>query len=144
VNEKTDTDVGRILAVLAAQIDEALREADASVNDLTRAFSDASAGPIAQPKRPARMNLLEAIKALQFFDRLSQRLRHVHQGIALTADYMQSADSGAAQLQALRDRVHACFSMETERALFERIVAAPPSQPHRPDAGEDSGTVELF
>jgi hypothetical protein len=142
----SDADVGRILAVLAAQIDEALREADTSVNDLTRAFADASAGPIAQPKRPARMNLLEAIKALQFFDRLSQRLRHVHQGLALTAHFMENASDGdgGAQLKALRARVHACFSMETERALFERIVTAPPSHPPRPDAGEDSGTVELF
>jgi len=118
-----------------AQLDAALRDSDAQVERLTRCLSALAADlqqlqaraqsapvvPDADLARSMQDSLQGAIKALQFYDKLIQRLQHVRSGLAIPADATEDATEEPDWKQIL-DRVRARYSMVEERVLFDFMM----------------------
>jgi hypothetical protein len=70
-----------------------------------------------------RTSVAAAVKALQFYDKLIQRLTHVRSGLAIPAD--ATADLGAASSvdwNDILDQVRSRYSMVEERVLFDFMM----------------------
>jgi hypothetical protein len=120
-----------------AQLDAAIRESDAQVGRLSEALSLLAAelrecGRGADPVVAASLELVgahlqAAIRGLQFYDKLMQRLTHVRDGLAIPADAMAvgAAVGGAGTATDWQDvltQVRARYSMVEERVLFDFMM----------------------
>lgn len=129
----------------AVQLDAALKEADARVGSLANAVSGLStdahgieqfagellSGDAAQIEH-ARGRIGElagrlsahaqaAITALQFYDKLVQRLSHVREGLLIPADRHHEA-MAATEWEGLLEEVRARYSMVEERVMFDFLM----------------------
>jgi len=136
----------RFFELGAAQLDAAVRESDRRVERLTEAIS-----AVAQDARALELEVLAldgppdraeqarsrigaltqglsehvnaAITALQFYDKLVQRLTHVREGLAIPSDSAAaSADPSATDWQALFEQVRSRYSTVEERVLFDFMM----------------------
>ena len=135
----------RFLELGAAQLDAAMRESDARVDKLASAVSavvsDARAltqaahaldSQDAAAVQHARQRIGElsaglsahadaTITALQFYDKLIQRLTHVREGLVMPSDSAASRPA-AVDWQALLEQVRARYSTVEERVLFDFMM----------------------
>ena len=168
-----DRELVAILGLAASQIEVAVREGEAPVATLGASVGalDAAAavldGCLGQlPEGPGTADvrhLLEAQRdalrhrardatvALQFHDRLVQRLTHVRDSLAALGAFVGSHARGgsAADWDGLRLRIRSQYSMEQERLMFDLLVAgATPTQVLNALAdlrtGGAAGHVDLF
>jgi hypothetical protein len=138
----------QFLELGAAQLDAAVRESDARVDVLAatigmlasdacdlkklmrHSIADSASAPAdlqAQVQRLAEaidQQAQVAITALQFYDKLIQRLTHVRDGLAIPAD----SAAGAAAYEAsswdkLLEQVRARYSTVEERVLFDFMMS---------------------
>ena len=137
----------RFLELGAAQLDAAVRESDARVDKLAAAVtavaSDAReleslarglgapdpGDPSQARQRIAQLadaldeHVQSAITALQFYDKLIQRLTHVREGLAIPSDSgLGASDPERANWDALLERVRGRYSMVEERVLFDFMM----------------------
>ena len=143
----------RFLELGAAQLDAAIRESDARVDQLACAISAVASDarelqeqvPLLDSPEPAAVTQARArilrltgalgvhvqasITALQFYDKLIQRLTHVREGLAIPSDCAAGATgaTGAAALaasdwSALLEQVRSRYSMVEERVLFDFMM----------------------
>jgi hypothetical protein len=118
-----------------AQLDAALRDSDAHVEELTRCLAElaadlqqlqARAGTA--PSAPdidlavsMKASLQGALRSLQFYDKLIQRMQHVRSGLAIPAE--ATADlTQAPNWNAILNLVRARYSMVEERVLFDFMM----------------------
>jgi hypothetical protein len=131
----------------AAQLESAMKDSDARVASLTSAVSHISnrlthirslaAGlPTANEAQcrtlceqlstlSAEMELdaQQAIIALQFYDKLIQRITHVRDGLAIPAETISvSTIDRSVAWQKLLERVRGRYSMVEERVLFDFLI----------------------
>lgn len=135
----------RFLELGAAQLDAALRESDARVEKLAAAVTAVASDSrslqhelhslaASEPARvqQARVRIGElteslnahvqlSITALQFYDKLVQRLTHVREGLAIPADSAADGAAGA-DWNALLEQVRARYSTVEERVLFDFMM----------------------
>lgn len=139
------SELRRFLELGAAQVDAALRESNARVEKLASAVSSIAADARALDRevraldpteetraRRARIGELigslnahvqASITALQFYDKLVQRLTHVREGLAIPADTAQrNANVSATQWQGLLRQVRERYSTVEERVLFDFLM----------------------
>jgi hypothetical protein len=114
-----------------AQLDAALRESDAQVGRLSEVLSllatevrdwrrgGASVDTAALETLGAHVQ--GAVRGLQFYDKLIQRLTHVRDGLAIPADAMAGARAETDWQKILAD-VRARYSMVEERVLFDFMM----------------------
>jgi len=118
-----------------AQLDAAVRESDTQVDKIAQSLA-AIATDLQQLEGLApgeaqfkslttsmRASVQAAVKALQFYDKLIQRLTHVRAGLAIPAD--ATSDTAAPQsidFDAILDQVRARYSMVEERVLFDFMM----------------------
>ncbi len=110
-----------LLGLAASQIEVALREAEAPVAEL--------AGVVAA--LGATGDAFAATTALQFHDRLTQRLRHVRDTLASLAKFVdeRSHVGPGSNWERLRADIRGQYSMEQERLMFDLLVGgATPEQ----------------
>jgi hypothetical protein len=120
-----------------AQLDAAVRESDAQVDkiaqclaaistDLQQLEARALAEPAAKCQDLAtsiRGSVQGAVKALQFYDKLIQRLQHVRAGLAIPADATPDpAATATVDWNGILDQVRARYSMVEERVLFDFMM----------------------
>lgn len=120
-----------------AQLDAAVRESDTQVDkiaqclaaiatDLQQLEARAQAEPAAKCTDLAtsmRASLQAAVKALQFYDKLIQRLTHVRAGLAIPADATTDPTASASiDWDGILDQVRARYSMVEERVLFDFMM----------------------
>jgi hypothetical protein len=135
----------RFLELGAVQLDAAVKEADGRVSGLASAVSELStdarmieqfAGELLSGE-PARIehargqigelasrlsaHAQTAITALQFYDKLVQRLTHVRDGLVIPADRRVERESGA-DWDGMLDQVRSRYSMVEERVLFDFMM----------------------
>jgi hypothetical protein len=147
LNSKLGRELRRYLELGAVQVDAAMKEANQAVDSLSSAVTAVQADArelVAQiwalesgdPER-ARQALAQlriwagrltergrtAIRTLQFYDKLVQRLSHVRDGLALPVDWVskQKQPSGE-DYERLLEEVRARYSMAEERALFDFMM----------------------
>lgn len=135
----------RFLELGAAQLDAAMRESDARVEKLASAVSAVAAdaralelagrtleSPDAQTVQYARQRIRElsqalsahadaTVTALQFYDKLIQRLTHVREGLVMPSDSAAS-QAGTVDWNALLEQVRARYSTVEERVLFDFMM----------------------
>lgn len=132
MNSSAEQNVARglhqFLNLGVAQLDAAVRESDAQVDKIAQSLA-AIASDMQQFDSNAelvvsvRASVAAAVKALQFYDKLVQRLTHVRSGLAIPAD--ATADLGVAagvDWNDILDQVRARYSMVEERVLFDFMM----------------------
>lgn len=137
----------QFLELGAAQLDAAVRESDARVDVLAATIGmlasdacelkqlsrqlapDADAAPSDVPAQLRRLaeaidqQAQAAITALQFYDKLIQRLTHVRDGLAIPADSTAGIKTGAPSWSKLLEQVRARYSTVEERVLFDFMMS---------------------
>lgn len=141
-----------MLDLFSAQMDAAVQEADESVEVLTRAFDGLlKCNPDAVTSEELAGHTRDAVMAMQFYDRLSQRLGHVRYSLSTLAlfmcDPLRSTQSAA--WERLRGTVRKLYSSEEERALFELMLAGKSPEEAREHAADrqraaNENRIELF
>jgi hypothetical protein len=114
-----------------AQLDAAVRESDAQVDKIAQSLAaiasdmqqfDSGSGS-AELVASVRASVAGAVKALQFYDKLIQRLTHVRSGLAIPADATADASAAASvDWNNILDQVRARYSMVEERVLFDFMM----------------------
>jgi len=149
-----------MLDLFAAQMDAAVQEADNAVEQLSDAFNallgtppnpgipeqgaDAVAGSEAHPAAA------EAVIAMQFYDRLSQRLGHVRYSLSTLAMFVCDPQNNRQRerWQRLQNSLRRLYSSEEERALFEMMMQGTSAEEALEQAAErrdlPQNNVELF
>jgi len=169
------TETAHMLKLCAAQIEDALKECDTAVEKLLEAFgaviddaqwfwrhaSEAPSGRIIAPDDPtvttettarsarlvARANA--AIQALQFHDRLTQRLGHVRHSLGCLGEFVTDHDRSSQPdhwEQLLKD-LGKLYRTREEVAIFEAFERAPADRrQRRSDAlpAPPASEIELF
>jgi hypothetical protein len=121
-----------------AQLDAAVRESDTQVDKIAQCLASIStdlqqfeARARSEPVAPTAMALATsiresvqgAVKALQFYDKLIQRLTHVRAGLAIPADATTDpAAPSSVDWHGILDQVRARYSMVEERVLFDFMM----------------------
>jgi transposase InsO family protein len=170
---KAERELVTILGLAASQLEVSVRDTEQPVATLGRAIAALGAaaevldgslqqlpdgGPCADARRllvaqrdALRRRADEAAIALQFHDRLVQRLTHVRDSLAALGDFVDArAHRGnAADWEALRRRIRDQYSMEQERVMLDLLVSgATPEQVLRAlqdlRRGGAAGHVDLF
>jgi hypothetical protein len=78
---------------------------------------------VAVPLEGLAAHVQAAIRGLQFYDKLTQRLSHVRDGLAIPADGMAGAGARAeTDWQKILAAVRARYSMVEERVLFDFMM----------------------
>lgn len=116
-----DVELVKLLGLAASQIEAALREAEPPVAAL--------AGIVARLGETAEGRA--AATALQFHDRLTQRLTHVRDTLASLARFLgeRSPRGPGGGWESLRRDIRGRYSMERERVMFDLLVGgATPDQ----------------
>jgi hypothetical protein len=147
LNSKLGRELRRYLELGAVQVDAAMKEANQAVDSLSSAVTAVQADArelVAQiwalesgdPER-ARQALAQlriwagrltergrtAIRTLQFYDKLVQRLSHVRDGLALPVDWVSKQKQPSSEdYERLLEDVRARYSMAEERALFDFMM----------------------
>jgi hypothetical protein len=147
LNSQLGRELRRYLELGAVQVDAAMKEANQAVDSLSSAVTAVQADArelVAQiwalesgdPER-ARQALAQlriwagrltergrtAIRTLQFYDKLVQRLSHVRDGLALPVDWVsKQKNPSTADYEHLLEEVRARYSMAEERALFDFMM----------------------
>jgi hypothetical protein len=133
----------------AAQLESAMKDSDARVASLTSAVShiverlaemrtivealpasgDTSASGAALRDRLAavgaelELDAGQAVVALQFYDKLIQRITHVRDGLSIPAEVIEAGpQQRSAAWERLLDEVRGRYSMVEERVLFDFLI----------------------
>ncbi len=135
-------EIVRILRLACAQIQSAVQQSDQAVSSLGDAFAsildcedeisrelmqydalDSFAGGACDSAARLGSQTRSAIVALQFYDRLSQRLDHVAGSLELLGDLLARDEDCATDScwRQLHSQIRSRCSMHEERELFERI-----------------------
>lgn len=132
-----------MLELAAAQIHVAMRDSSLSVESLMGAFSTMVERLQGLESRIREKNqdeelgdgvhqvssaMDEALMALQFYDRLAQRLEHVEHGLGHLAELLGSPER-VASLQAwngLQEEIRSRYTTEEERIMFAAVVGGVP------------------
>jgi len=142
----TEREVLTFLDLAAAQIEAALREADP---DVARIVAAVSAIAPADHAASGAERGDDAVIAMQYHDRLTQRLLHVRDGLTLLAATLAEHASDTDQAwSAHREHVRERCSMEAERRMFDLVASgAPPERVFEALAASSAsapGEIELF
>ena len=167
-NEQAE--VAALVTLAVAQIEAALSEAERSVRALGSAFvsianaiepiagglvltCDGGSGP---PHGPASTMLSDdirrAVVALQFHDRLTQKLSHVAADLGTVAELLRDPSRRDARTawEVLRREIRARYTMDCERSLADAVLpedstirAAAQRDPMMAAPGE-GGAIDLF
>lgn len=121
-----------------AQLEGAVREADTRVDRLAQSMvgvreamdrmarlADAGApmAAIAGQIDAMREHVSAAVIALQFYDKLTQRIQHVRDGLVVPLAHVEVRESGKSpHWDVLLDRVRERYSMVEERVLFDFMM----------------------
>jgi hypothetical protein len=144
-----------LLELASSQIEVALQNASAQIERLATSVAafaklgtEMSAHPdsaIAGHGERVAAEAQRAMFAMQFHDQLVQRLRHIRDALGDMHDALETPNPPTAAT--LLNAIHARYTMEDERRLFEVMFAHVPCTPgdSRDRAPEAlRGSVELF
>ncbi len=131
-------EIHSFLELAFAQLDGAVKEADGRVDRLSHALVDLRKGLdeitqlLAQHASPAmlaasieRMNeeVSDAVVAMQFYDKLTQRLAHVREGLALPKALIDAGPQPkSAHFDEVCAQIRARYSMVEERVVFDFLL----------------------
>ncbi len=133
----------KLLSLSSAQVEASVREGDDSVTTLTASFSDIvnhleavreelnslEEGPakdaISQHCLLAHNKVNASIMAFQFYDRMQQCLAHVTGNLNGLSNIVENPHLlyNPIEWQKLQDKIRSGYTMESEKAMFDAILA---------------------
>jgi hypothetical protein len=144
-----------LLLLAVRQLDAAMLDASAEAELLSRAVAALSergahmrdtGGESTHAKAlPILADAQRAMRALQFHDRLSQRVTHVRDALARV--HASVATSGGEEWRKLHESIRSLYTMEDERQIFDALVKRDESRDENSrETAKDApaGSVELF
>jgi septal ring factor EnvC (AmiA/AmiB activator) len=157
----------KMLTLASAQIEATMIEAGQSIDELSSSFSEIAQQfhhldghedeTVVRVSREdfsqLRLKINQAIIAMQFYDRMTQRLHHINSGLSDTSKILENLDTATEQdWQKLQNMIRSNYTMESERNMFERIVAGTSLDEALNDfkrltektVSKDNGDIELF
>ena len=157
-------ETARLIELARLQLDDSLGESDASVAAMLGALGRLLAGletlsgspepgtlSSAEGGAPVVENLRDeaatVIQAMQFYDRLSQRLGHLRDGLAALAALAATPDAlaGDSAWSALHQQIRALYANEPDRRLFDAVMGSAGSGSSPPPATDEcAGELELL
>jgi hypothetical protein len=148
--ESVELSAGELRSFLelgAAQLESAMKDSDARVASLTSAINhiverlvalreiaagmtagdaarnDELATQLAAVHAELELDARQAVVALQFYDKLIQRIQHVRDGLAIPAEVIEAGPhERSAAWEQLLDQVRGRYSMVEERVLFDFLL----------------------
>ncbi|MDO6460906.1 hypothetical protein Q4485_09375 [Granulosicoccaceae sp. 1_MG-2023] len=140
------------LELVLAQVRMSFAEADGHVCEAFEAIADIRAATTGlcgtdQDALAQRLdgNIKRAVHALQFYDRLSQRLGHVEENLREVIGIVENADEDHSELwQKLQGRLRSVYSTEQEQALFCAFSGREYTGSEGAGGASGAGDVELF
>jgi hypothetical protein len=134
----TGAEIHALLDLGIAQLDGAVKEADGRVDRLSHALVDLRQGldeithllahhasPAALAARVDAMNeqVSSAVVAMQFYDKLTQRLAHVREGFSLPKAHIDASNhTSSMHWPAVCSQIRARYSMVEERVVFDFLL----------------------
>jgi len=144
--------IAPLLLLAVRQLEVAMEDAAAEAELLSRAIAALgergvhmrdTGGDSTQAKAlPILADAQRAMRALQFHDRLSQRVSHVRDALEKIHGGLATQDHD--DWQKLKRSIRALYTMEDERRLFDSIVQRVPVGPEPARDAIPCGSVELF
>ncbi len=155
------SDGARALAAAVSQIEVALREARAPVEQLGTVIGRMASTLASEVSWPAEMpqltieqlrgDLYDSIQQLQFYDRMVQHLSHVQDYLSCVANQLASdttAEDKAEAWDRLRVRLRTRLISDAQRELLDLVLPPPCGDSATRQAALDDrarqGSVELF
>ena len=120
-----------------------------AVNQLRDLVPQATGNGVLATHEMLAQQLGQAVLAVQFYDRLAQRMGHVRHSLELLEQTLSSEDQSSQHWHRMLDAIRATYTMEDEKRVFEIVMqggnaadaaAAPPP----PNAAADDNSIELF
>lgn len=113
-----NAEAARVLALAETQLKSSIQEGSEGIAHLSHCFN------VLTENHPELFEPLhEAIIALQFYDRLSQRLEHATNTVEKLGDLMaQHQEIPSDRWQSLQSSIRQSYTMETEREMFDFIM----------------------
>src|SRR5690348_13964956 len=141
-----------LLLLAVRQLDAAMLDASAEAELLSRAVADLgvrgeqmrdSGGEATHAKAlPFVADAQRAMRALQFHDRLSQRVNHVRDALSRLHACVATGDN--AEWDKLNAAIRGLYTMEDERQIFDALVPRPAGRDGSDGEEAACGSVELF
>ena len=141
-----------LLLLAVRQLDAAMLDASAEAELLSRAVAalgvrgaqmrDTGGEATHAKALPFVADAQRAMRALQFHDRLSQRVTHVRD--ALSRLHACVATSESHEWEKLNDSIRSLYTMEDERQIFDALVQRPAGRDEPVAEDAPCGSVELF
>jgi len=142
-----------LLLLAVRQLDAAMLDASAEAELLSRAVAalgergahmrDTGGESTHAKALPILADAQRAMRALQFHDRLSQRITHVRDAMARL--HASVATGPSAEWHKVNEAIRALYTMEDERQIFDALVTRRlPREEERSREPEQCGSVELF
>jgi hypothetical protein len=142
-----------LLLLAVRQLDAAMLDASAEAELLSRAVAalgergahmrDTGGDSTHAKALPIVADAQRAMRALQFHDRLSQRISHVRDAMARL--HASVATGQCDDWQKINDEIRALYTMEDERQIFDALVIRRlPREEDRTREPEQCGSVLLF
>jgi hypothetical protein len=152
----------QLLNVSTAQIESILKDGNKSIENISREFTTISKSLevlITEINHKDTLNTLSKtnnniegitvnidsiLVSLQFFDRLTQRLQHVIQGINLISKEIKNTDYGK-DWEDLYQQICDSYTLSEEQSIFEDMMGMAEENPRKKDLESVANTaVELF
>ncbi|MGF1546075.1 MAG: hypothetical protein ACFCUG_01965 [Thiotrichales bacterium] len=124
-----------LLTISALQVELALSEGGGQIEKLgelvmkhldvaSRLGSDREAA-LCPASTSAQSSIENALKYLQFYDRLSQRLMHVASGLRLMGDHLEGAGTEPYEIDCreILRKIHDSYVLEDEKRIFSRVLS---------------------
>lgn len=141
-----------LLLLAVRQLDAAMLDASAEAELLSRAVAalgvrgaqmrDSGGDDTHARALPFVADAQRAMRALQFHDRLSQRVTHVRD--ALTRLHACVAMGEGGEWNKLTDSIRSLYTMEDERQIFDALVPRAPDRDAATAEDAPCGSVEIF
>lgn len=167
-----------MLYLAVCQIETTMTDANTSVNTLTQSFTllaghtrefgekvqnvqqvaqlDSVKTDIGKTTDEIQSNIMQAVEAFQFYDRVCQRIDHVARSLEQVTQLLGDENSvgNQASWKELQSSIKSTYTMEAERIMFEFIMRGG-SVPEAleiyrhhfsktPDNSQDTDEIELF
>ena len=127
----------KMLCLAVAQIETALGEGNQEAKIIGNVFGEIST--LSQQLRNSTetnsetcdridQQVMQAVTAFQFYDRMSQRVDHVQAGLRKLIDVMQYENEfqNPQVWQTIQKEIKASYTMEEEKLMFEKIMQGIP------------------
>lgn len=129
-------EAAKLLLLCTTQLDLSIKQSDNDILMLSQVFqelakicaqlenNEAHSTTLNALHQQIQQNVNNGVIAFQFYDRLTQQLAHIEQGMAELSQLIQDSENLADEDKwlSLRNHLKECYSMESEHQIYQAIM----------------------